>query len=107
MCDLPQERWEGQVCKYMNERAIRNVLAQGLTMGANPGGGHRGYSPSKNFPGWTKCCISPQKMMKWDPSLKIASPTSKRDLHPWVEQYKRVGRTLPPLRQIKPCFSYS
>src|SRR6218665_1084546 len=46
-------------------------------------GGYRGYSPSKNFPGWVKCCISPQKMMKYAPSPKIASSTLKSDLHPW------------------------
>src|SRR6218665_3569671 len=50
-------------------------------------GGYRGYSPSKNFPGWAKCCISPQKMTKYAPSPKIASPPSKIYLHPWPTDY--------------------
>jgi len=33
----------------MNERAIRNVLAQGLTMGANPGGGTGAIAPPRIF----------------------------------------------------------
>src|SRR6218665_238854 len=34
-------------------------------MGANPGGGYRGYSPSKNLSEAAKYCISPpQKMTK-------------------------------------------